>query len=208
MLVFIDESGDPGRKIAEGSSQFFVLAVVMFDNHEEASGCERAISALAEELGRGTREFKFSKDSHTTRIRFLDAIKQFRFDYRVFVLNKDPDRLYGPGFNSKDTLYKWVCGTALKDVSAEWQDAVVVLDRSGEKTFQRELRSYLQREVRNLHEPGKIKKVKANASQSERLLQLADYVAGTVNRHEVGKKWGAAYLGRIQRNGVIRKWPQ
>ena len=98
--------------------------------------------------------------------------------------------------------------TALKDVSAEWEDAVVVLDRSGEKTFQRELRSYLQREVRNLHGPGKIKKVKANASQSERLLQLADYVAGTVNRHEVGKKWGAAYLGRIQRNGVIRKWPQ
>ena len=208
MLVFIDESGDPGRKTAQGSSQFFVLAVVMFDDHEEAARCAEDIAALAAQLGRGPREFKFSKDSHKTRLSFLDTVKSYRFTYRVFVLNKDPDKLYGPGFNSKDSLYKWVCGSALKDVSAEWENAVVVLDRSGEKAFQRQLKSYLQREVRSEHGPGKIKKVKANTSQSERLLQLADYVAGTVNREQVGKKWGVDYLSRIRRKGVIRRWPR
>ena len=207
MLVFIDESGDPGRKIDRGSSPFFVLAVVMLADHGEASRCEQDLTELARELGRGSREFKFSKDSHQTRIRFLDAVRPYGFTYRVFVLNKDPGKLYGPGFNSKDSLYKWVCGTALKDVSAEWSDAIVMLDRSGERTFQRQLRSYLQREVRLLHGPGRIRKVKANDSRSDRLLQLADYVAGVVNRRELGKKWGSLYFERIRGRGVIRRWP-
>ncbi|MYD65481.1 MAG: DUF3800 domain-containing protein [Chloroflexi bacterium] len=207
MLVFIDESGDPGRKTTQGSSRFFVLAVVMFDDDGEAARCERAIERLADRLGRGSAEFKFSKDSNRTRLAFLDVVEPFRFRYRAFVLNKDPARLYGPGFNSKDSLYRWVCGTALKDVSGEWEDATVVLDRSGEKTFQRELTSYLRREVRSLHGPGRIKRVKANTSDSERLLQLADYVAGVVNRYEVRKKWGSEYFRRIRGRGVIRRWP-
>lgn len=207
MLVFIDESGDPGRRLEQGSSRFFVLAVVMFGDHDEASRCERAIEQLADRLGRGSQEFKFSKDSHRTRLALLEVVKRFQFRYRVFVLNKDPQRLYGPGFNSKDSLYKWVCGTALKDVSGQWENATVVIDRSGEKAFQRQLKSYLRREVRSLHGPGKIKKVKANTSESERLLQLADYVAGVINRREVGKKWGAEYFDRIRGRGVIRRWP-
>lgn len=207
MLVFIDESGDPGRKIDRGSSEFFVLAVVMFEDHGEASRCGQDIDNLAEELGRGSREFKFSKDSHKTRIRFLDTVSAYGFTYRVFVLNKDPGKLYGPGFDSKDSLYKWVCGTALKDVSAEWNEAIVMLDRSGERTFQRQLKSYLQREVRTLHGSGRIKKVKANDSRSDRLLQLADYVAGVMHRRALGKKSAGMYFSRIRGRGVIRRWP-
>ena len=97
MLVFIDESGDPGQKIDRGSSEFFVLAVVMFEDHGEAARCERDITNLATALGRGLREFKFSKDSHVTRVRFLDAVRPYGFTYCVFVLNKDPKKLYGPG---------------------------------------------------------------------------------------------------------------
>ena len=124
------------------------------------------------------------------------------------MLDKDPGKLYGPGFDSKDSLYKWVCCTALEDVSEEWEAATVVLDRSGEKTFQRQLKSYLKREVRNLHGPGRIKRVRANTSESERLLQLANYVAGTVNRRQVGKKWGSFYFNKIRSRGVVRRWPQ
>ena len=37
MLVFIDESGDTGRKLEKGSSKFFVVALVIFEDHDEAS---------------------------------------------------------------------------------------------------------------------------------------------------------------------------
>lgn len=207
MLVFIDESGDAGRKIDRGSSPYFVLAVVMFEDHDEASRCERDITKLATELGRGNREFKFSKDSHEARTRLLDAVRPYAFTYRALVLDKNPARLAGPAFNSTESLYTWVCGTALKDASADWRGATVLLDRIGDRAFQRELRSHLQREVRLLHGPGRIKKVKSADSRSDRLLQLADYVAGIVNRQASGKKWGSLYFERIRSRGVIRRWP-
>ena len=35
MLVFIDESGDTGLKIEKGSSRYFVIALVSFEENEE-----------------------------------------------------------------------------------------------------------------------------------------------------------------------------
>ncbi len=40
MLVFIDESGDTGLKIDKGSSKYFVIALVIFEDHEEAIACD------------------------------------------------------------------------------------------------------------------------------------------------------------------------
>ena len=51
MLIFIDESGDPGLKIDAGSSRYFVIALVGFENHEEASAVNDRISKLRREQG-------------------------------------------------------------------------------------------------------------------------------------------------------------
>jgi hypothetical protein len=36
MLCFIDESGDPGLKLGAGSSPHFVVALVVFNDHDAA----------------------------------------------------------------------------------------------------------------------------------------------------------------------------
>ncbi len=36
MLVFIDDSGDAGFKLGKGSSEFFVISAVIFDDNLEA----------------------------------------------------------------------------------------------------------------------------------------------------------------------------
>ncbi len=36
MLVFIDDSGDPGFKLDKGSSKFFVISLVIFNDNLEA----------------------------------------------------------------------------------------------------------------------------------------------------------------------------
>jgi len=51
MLVFIDESGDPGLKIEKGSSRFFTIALVIFEDKEEALACDQRIKLLKRELG-------------------------------------------------------------------------------------------------------------------------------------------------------------
>ena len=51
MLAFIDEAGDTGLKTTQGASQFFVVVMVLFEDHEEALRCDQRIALLRRELG-------------------------------------------------------------------------------------------------------------------------------------------------------------
>ena len=46
MLVFIDDSGDPGFKLAKGSSAIFVISCVIFDDELEAEKTSVAIKEV------------------------------------------------------------------------------------------------------------------------------------------------------------------
>ena len=116
MLAFVDESGDPGRKITEGSSRFFAVAVVTFDDHEEAEACDQRISLLRHELSLPKDyEFHFHSNARSVRLGFLQAVAPYGFFYHGFSLNKDPQKLYGRGFDFKGSLYKYVCGLVFEN---------------------------------------------------------------------------------------------
>jgi hypothetical protein len=57
-------------------------------------------------------------------------------------------------------------------------NATVVIDESGSSEFRAELAKYLKQKTVS----GAIKKVKMQDSAKNNLLQLADYVAGVINR--------------------------
>jgi spore maturation protein SpmB len=60
LLVLIDESGDAGFKLARGSSPYFVVAMVIFDDFKEAEGASAIIETARATL-RIKTEFKFNK---------------------------------------------------------------------------------------------------------------------------------------------------
>ena len=71
MLVFIDKSGDPGFKIEQGSSRYFVVALVLFEDNAEAEACDKRISLLGRELGYPEGfMFHFRDNSHKIRQAF------------------------------------------------------------------------------------------------------------------------------------------
>ncbi len=57
MLVFIDESGDPGFKVAKGSTPIFAVAMVLFDNARNAQATDQVIRQAMQQL-RVRPEFK------------------------------------------------------------------------------------------------------------------------------------------------------
>jgi hypothetical protein len=91
MLVFIDESGDPGFKVATGSSPIFVLAMVIFDDHTEAVRTQALVAATLARLGIKP-EFKFNKCRADLRDRFFDAVEHCRFRVRAIVVSKQAIR--------------------------------------------------------------------------------------------------------------------
>lgn len=89
MLVFIDDSGDPGFKLTKGSTKYFVLSCVIFEDELEAEKTAVAIKQLRRDLKFPDEcEFKFSKSRREVRKAFLRTVSKFDFKIRSLVVKK------------------------------------------------------------------------------------------------------------------------
>lgn len=208
MLVFIDESGDSGLKIGKGSSRYFTIAMVVFEENEEATRCDQRIELLKSELGwEGNSEFHFKNNSIKVRESFFKAIMPYNFFFYGFVINKDPKKLWGDGFKNKESFYKYACGLVFENAKDKLKNAIVLIDKSGNMDFRRQLGKNLRRKI-NIQEKI-IKKVKMQKSQSNNLLQLADYVAGAINRSLSNRKNSKKFRKMISAREIkVQIWPK
>lgn len=209
MLIFIDESGDSGLKIEAGSSRYFVISLVVFEDHKEAENCDKRISLLGRELGYPDGfVFHFKDNSHKMRLAFLEAVAPYDFTYFGFVLNKDQKKLWGKGFQFKESLYKSACSYVFENAKPYLKNAIVVIDKSGHEVFRSQLAAYLKRKI-NDKAGDIIKKVKMQPDRGNNLLQLADYVAGVINRYAQGKKAADEYRRFIAAKEInVQIWPK
>ena len=198
MLVFVDDSGDPGFKFDKGSTRYFVIALVIFSDDLEAEKTAVAIKELRRKLGFPDKmEFKFFKSSREVRERFLHAVTGFDFKVRCLVIDKT--KLYSDELkNNKDSFYSYAIKMVLKH-STEVRDAKVKIDGSGDRLFRRNFLYYLRKQL-NDKERKIIKHCKLVDSKENVLIQLADMVAGSIRRsYDVEKEDHAVYRGIIRK---------
>lgn len=208
-IVFVDESGDPGLKVTQGSSMYFVVALVLFNDHEEAEAARERITLLRREMRLNPLfEFKFNKCRGDLRVRFLEAMVPYEFFYYAIVVNKDPSKLWGEGFKYKESFYKYASGLVFQNAKGFLSDATVILDGSGSKDFRKQLERYLKRRI---NDPGQrfLRKVNIQDSQKNNCLQLADLVAGAVHRSFGTKGDAQRYRAIIShREMSVQLWPK
>jgi hypothetical protein len=207
MLVFMDESGDSGMKGKIGSSPFFVVTCVTFEDADEALGCEERIRQVREDLRlRPASEFHFNSCSHDVRVRFLKAVSPSEFFYHSIVLNKS--RLWGEGFKYKSPFYKYTTGLVFENMKPHLRRATVVLDRCGNREFRSQLAKYLKARI-NDSNGDLIRRVKMQDSKSNDLLQLADMACGAVARsYARERKNFSVYRDIIQHRELhVQVWP-
>lgn len=208
MLVFLDESGDTGLKLEQGSSKYFIVGIVLFNDHEEANKCDQRITFLKKELGfNESFEFHFKENSNRVRKAFFEAIRTYDFFYFAIVINKA--NLYGPGFNFKESFYKYTCSLVFENAKPHLDNAIVVLDGSGGKEFRKQLARYLKTKV-NISSQRYIKKVKpVRSSVSNNLVQLADMVTSAINRSLSDKKDSQTFRDLIKHREIyVQTWPK
>lgn len=174
MLVFIDESGDPGLKLDSGSTDYFIVTLVAFEENEEALATDQRIQLLKRELNfPADFEFHFNKVKGACREAFLSAVAGFNWFYFSIVINKR--KLTGAGFKFKESFYKYACGLVFENAKPYLANATVVIDGSGSREFRRELGTYLRKRINDTRGDSRfIGKIKVQDSQSNNLLQLAD----------------------------------
>jgi len=186
MLVFIDDSGDPGFKIPKGSSLVFVITLVIFEDNLVAEETAVALKKLRRELDfPDTVEFKYHKSRKEVKRKFLETAAKFDFKVRAIVVKKE--NVHSNFLRtSTDSFFNYVVMQVLKNSRGQIMNARLKFDKRGERKIRDELRVYLSRELNN-----KDKKIFSDLkfvdSKTNILIQLADMVAGCIASSERGK---------------------
>jgi len=208
MLVFVDESGDPGLETERGASELFHVVTVIFADPDEALACEKRIDQLRSELGlKPEFEFHFNKLSGKLRKRFLQTVAPYNWFYLVVTINKK--KLWGGGFQFAKSFYKYAVKLVFLNASRFLENATVVIDGRDSRHFRKQLAAYLRQQI-NVPEATRITKVKVQRSCANTLLQLADMVVGAVARSfRKDKKDRLAYKRVISHRELHSQvWPK
>lgn len=205
MLVFIDDSGDPGFKLGKGSSKFFIINAVIFDDYLEAEKTALAIKELRRELfKRDDVEFKFHKSKKETRIKFLECIRKYNFRIRCLAVDKNV--LYSPVLRSdRNSFYSYIIKTMLKYSNNTILDAKIRIDGSGDRIFRKSFISYLRKEL-NGNERKILQNCKLIDSKSDVLIQMADMIAGSIHRSYQKDKDDADIYKKIIKRRIEDEW--
>ena len=208
MLIFIDESGDPGLNIERGSSKYFIVALVGFNDHDEALEVDDRISLLRNEQRLPDNfEFRFNKLKPGYRRTFLETVARYNFFYFAVAMNKAD--LAGHKFDLNESLYNYACGLIFEKAKPRLANAIVVIDENGSKNFKSKLKRYLVRRLKD--DSGKcfIKKVRTQDSRKNNLVQLADMIVGAVARSFSGKKDAEECRNLIAHREIhVQVWPK
>lgn len=212
MLVFVDESGDTGFKLGQGSSGQFTVTLVIFADNAEAEAASRRIDTLRTEmeLPQDSRagEFHFNDNSNEQREVFLKAVSLFDFSVFSVVVNKAG--LAPEGISSKNAFYNLVCGLVFDTAKDYLAEASIVIDSTGGKEFKQQLEKYLRQRMNEPNGRRRIKQIRMKPSHTDNLLQLADMVCGAIVRACYQDLRTTARFRRIiqHREVSVLVWPQ
>lgn len=179
-LVFIDDSGDPGFRTA--SSDNFVMAAISFINPKIAESIMHEIDIFRASLGwKYNHEFKFAKNPKSVVTEMLHRISRYDFQVYAVYIKKSDFHVITPAmapFFDREKLYNWTIKELLQEIPLE--TAKITIDGRSSKQNMKNTRTYLRREINGNN--SKKLNIKFDDSVTTSLLQLADLIAGSINR--------------------------
>lgn len=205
MLVFIDDSGDPGFKLDKGSTSHFIIAMVIFDDELEAEKTAVAIKELKRQIGFSDQtEFRFFKTQNRYKIAFLTKVVRFNFRVRCLIVDKaciHSRELRG----NKNSFYAYFIKEVLKNSNDTIIDAKIRLDGGGSKEFKKGFLTYLRKEL-NSENKKIMKNFKMVDSKRDVLIQMADMIAGSINRAQNTQKTDHNDYRNIIKDKIDDEW--
>lgn len=189
MYVYLDESGDTGFRLTQGSSRFFVIALLVVD---DPGPLEVTLATLRSQLRMPSYEFKFSQSDDARRRQFFQAIRKEHFDVHCQVVDKQEllsRRAVLPEFRSREGLYGHLVRRALREVAAGLAAATLVIDESfRSKNEKARFTTAIRQELGGAGTAdAAIGVIRYRDSRRESLLQVADMLVGAVARsYEAG----------------------
>jgi len=172
-IIFIDESGDAG--LTHSSSSRFIIAAVVVMSESDAEAISKSIHEFKERNGLPKHyELRFSKTRKDIIKDLLRYLSKSEFQVFGVVIDKEKSN-----YKSYDrySLYNHVLVELLK--SLPFESVKIIIDGEAGKNYQKSTTAFLRRQLVGKMQ---IDGLKYANSRTMNELQLADVVAGSINR--------------------------
>jgi hypothetical protein len=190
VLVFIDESGDPGFNFSKGASLFFVMAMVVFESEGSAEKVARIINRMKPYPD---FEFKFNKLDYAKRISLLKKLSQGNFKVTAIVYDKR-NMLVRKG--DKGSFHSDAIKELLISYSDKLHNARIRIDGSNESEYKNSFLYEIRRTL-NTRSTLRVKDIRFEDSKLNTLMQVADIVVGSIARLYSTKTDSSDYFALI-----------
>lgn len=208
-LAFIDEYGNFGFDFSkEGVSTHFIVTAILID-FDKLRQCEEKLEVIRKsEFQSGEIKSKLVGKDEKRRLRILEKFSEIEFKLYSIVIDKR--KLTGEGFKFKQPFYKFLHSLVDRELFKVFPDLKIVADEHGSKEFMEGFVKYIE----NKHIPNLFNQsdFRFSNSKSELLVQLADFIAGTLGLcyDENRLPSSSSDLLKIIRDKVIdiKLWPK
>lgn len=179
-IAFIDEFGTNSFEFEKQDvSTHFIITCILINK----SKAESTIKFL-ENIRKNNFQQSEIKSSNVgnddkRRLKILSQI--VAIDFQILALVIDKRKLEGEGFGYKPSFYKFLIGLVYSDLYKVFSDVDVVMDEHGTERFMNGFITY----IRKSHPPdlfNEVNEIKFENSKSNVLIQLADFISGTLAR--------------------------
>ncbi len=180
LYAYVDEYGNNDLEVGKpGGTDFFICVAVLVDEVQRIH-TEAGLSAIRSNLGLGA-ELKSSKvgSNDDRRAKVVDELSRLDFSYYAVAVDK-ARVLRDSGLRYKPSFYKYINKLLYRRLYQGILNLQVVADEIGGRPFMESFEQYMQREIK----PDLWTEVTFRFSRSadESLIQLADFIAGTLAR--------------------------
>jgi len=208
-FAYIDEYGNADLEIEkEGASEYFIACAILIPD-----GGKEALSVGIEEIRKKffqTGEIKSSGVGNNTsrRAKILAVINKLEFKFYALCINKERIRK-DSGLKFKKSFLKYVNGKLYSVLFTSFLDIHVVADEHGGEDFKNSFKRYIETN----HKPDMFYRSKFDLvnSKNEVLVQLADFIAGTLGKIYENRSSGElneSYISFIDNKALsIDEWP-
>jgi hypothetical protein len=195
--AFVDESGDPGLRLGQGSSPYFTVAFVVFADEQVMQYWQRRMTELRGHLAARRNEFHFHRDGHRRRQQLLSAVASAQFQLFTLTIDKRYRVNRVPEIRPVE-IYAAACTQVARAIDVPSRGCTILLDDRQDRTEQR----YLSKQLRALHDEtgaSLVRRVRFASSQGSPLIQLADYCAGIAYRSAMNPGRADTYAQFLRR---------
>lgn len=207
-IAYIDESGSFGFDFAKkGTSKYYILTAIVIESDYAKNLCTE-LEEIKKRNGYGGTELKSSKVSDKTRARIMMQLLPLSFRIVLFIADKEAFKKGTPLADYKTVFLKNMNSRMHLMLYHAYPRLKIMMDSFGYPEFQDSFRKYVEEERTQLNLFNEYDFDFVD-SKDETLIQIADFISGSINKNLVDPDNTPNYL-EILRGKItaLKRFPQ